>query len=135
MIWDIIVKKIEDAGLGQMGETIFRSTMPADASVAIGLFEPLDGIHVDPNLPYFYKPTLKVIVRHNKISVGRKLAQDIMDLLTVTSEEFYEATEERGRVLLKVFYPKALPIQFPSAVNNLTEWSLNFQTAFTMRPT
>ncbi|OCP21899.1 MULTISPECIES: minor capsid protein [unclassified Ensifer] len=133
MIWDIIVKKIVDAGLGVSGETIYRSTIPADAKVAIGLFEPLDGIHVNPSLPDFYKPGLKVIVRHNKISEGRKLANDLMKLLTVTAEEIYEANAERGRVHLKVFYPKALPIQFPSAVGNLTEWSINFQTAFTMK--
>lgn len=134
MIWDIIVKKIVDAGLGTPGETIHRMTMPADAKVAIGLFEPLDGIRVDPSLPHFYKPGLKIIVRHNKISEGRKLANDLMNLLTVTTEEIYEANGERGRVHLKVFHPKALPIQFPSAVGNLTEWSINFQTAFTMKP-
>ncbi|AGC36053.1 minor capsid protein [Rhizobium phage RHEph10] len=134
MIWDIIVKKIQDAGLGVAGTNIFRSTMPADAKVAIGLFEPLDGIHVDANLPYFYKPNLKVIVRHNQISVGRKLANDIMNLLMVTSEEIYEANAERGRVHLKVFHPRSLPIQFPAAVGDLTEWSINFQTAFTLKP-
>jgi hypothetical protein len=134
VIWDIIIKKIQDAALGNEGTTIFRSTMPADAKIAIGLFEPLDGIHVDPNLPYFYKPNLKIIVRHNKISLGRKLAHQIMDLLTVTAEEVYEANDERGRVHLKVFYPKALPIQFPAAAGDLTEWSINFQTAFTLKP-
>ena len=134
MIWDIIVKKIEDAGLGAAGQTIYRATMPADASVAIGLFEPVDGIAVDPNLPHFYKTNLKVIVRHNKVSVGRKLAQDLSDVLTVVSEEIYEATDERGRVHLKVFHPKALPIQFPSTVGDLTEWSINFRAAFTLKP-
>jgi hypothetical protein len=132
MIWDIISKKIEDAGLGEFGVTIFRGTMPAENKVAIGFFEPLDGITVDPYLPDFYKPTLKVIVRHNKISEGRKLADQVMRLLTVTAEEFYEANADRGEVCLKVFHPRALPIQFPSAVGNLTEWSINFQTAFTM---
>ncbi|WP_276122563.1 minor capsid protein [Pararhizobium qamdonense] len=134
MIWDIIVKKIEDAGLGEEGVTLFRSTIPADKTVAIGLFEPLDGIRVDPHLPHFYKPNLKVIVRHNKISVGRKLANAVMGLLTVTGEEVYEANDERGAVHLKVFYPKSLPIQFPAASGNATEWSLNFQTAFTLKP-
>ncbi|TDW20405.1 hypothetical protein EV128_12535 [Rhizobium azibense] len=134
MIWDIIVKKLVDANLGVAGETIFRSTMPADAEVAIGLFEPLDGIRVDPNLPDFYKPNLKVIVRHNKVSDGRKLADQVMKALTIVTEEIYAENEERGRVHLKVFHPKSLPIQFPANIGNLTEWSINFQTAFTLKP-
>lgn len=134
MIWDIIAMKIVDAGLAEEGKSLFRGTMPADTPVAIGLFEPLDGIHVDPHLPHYYKPNLKVIVRHNRIGPGRKLAQQVMELLTIATEEIYEATEERGDVRLKIFYPRALPIQFPSAVSNYTEWSINFQTAFTMKP-
>ncbi len=134
MIWDIIVNKIEGAGLGEAGQTIFRGTLPADKEVAIGLFEPLEGIAVDPHLPDYYKPNLKVIVRHNKISDGRKLAYALMALLAVQGEEFYPANDERGEALIKVFYPRSLPIQFPSNVGNLTEWSLNFQTAFVVKP-
>lgn len=134
MIWDIVVAKIEAAGLGRSGETIFRDTIPADKKVAIGLYEPLQGITVSPHLPHYYKPELKIIVRHNKVGEGRALANALMKLLTIEGEEFYEANDERGEAMLKVFFPRALPIQFPSSVGNLTEWAVNFQTAFVVKP-
>lgn len=132
MIWDIIANKIEQAGLATLGETMYEQTMPADRRICVGLFEPLDGIKIDPHLPGLYKPNLKVIVRHDRIDLGKQLAADISRLLIVLGEEVYEATPERGRVRLKVFYPRSLPIQFPSLVGELTEWSINFQTAFTI---
>lgn len=134
MIWDIIAKKIEDAGIAYEGESLFEATMPADERFSIGLFQPIDGIHVDANLPDFYKPVLKVIVRHEKASEGRKIANRVMNLLTITHEEEYEANEERGRVILKVFHPRSLPVQYPNADNGLIEFAISFVTAFTLKP-
>jgi hypothetical protein len=132
MIWDIISDKIETAGLATVGENLFEQRMPNDPAVCVGMFEPLDGVKIDPHLPGYYKPNLKIIVRHNEVGAGKKLATDIMNLLWLSAEEIHEATPERGRVDLKIFYPKSLPIQFPSLIGNLTEWSLNFTTAFTI---
>lgn len=132
MIWDIIIDKIVAAGLGTPGQNLFEQRMPSDVLQCIGLLEPLDGIKIDPHMPGFYKPDLKIIVRHNEIGAGKALSTQLMDLLTITGEEFYAGTPERGRVMLKIFYPRSLPIQFPSLVGNTTEWSLNFQTAFTI---
>jgi hypothetical protein len=132
MIWDIIGQKINTAGLGTFGEDMFVQAMPEDVNQGVAMFAPLDGIRMDPHLPSFYKPTIKIIVRDSKIERGAAKAKQIMDLLTVTGEEVYEANGERGKAVLKVFYPQALPIQFPRLDGNAIEWSINFQTAFHM---
>lgn len=132
MIWDIISKKLSDAGLGVEGETMFEKRFPADADIGIGFFEPLGGIVVDPHRPGFFKPELQIIVRHKNITEGTELAKAVMKTLTVKGEKFYPANAERGAVMLKVFYPQTLPIQFPALDGNCTEWSVNFTTAFSL---
>jgi hypothetical protein len=133
MIWDIIQKKIEDAGLAVGGETLFLQNFPGDVSVGIGMFEPLEGVHIDPYMPGLHKPDLKIIVRHSNVADGAALARQVMNLLTITAEEAYAATADRGAVMLKVFYPRSLPIQFPALSGNGIEWALVFQTAFTIQ--
>ena len=99
MIWDIISKKLSDAGLGVEGETMFEKRFPADADIGIGFFEPLGGIVVDPHRPGFFKPELQIIVRHKNITEGTELAKAVMKTLTVKGEEFYPANAERGAVM------------------------------------
>lgn len=130
MIWDIIANKIEAAGLGSLEEDIFIQDLPADVRSGIGMFAPLTGIEISPYMPGFYKPDIRIIVRDFDVAAGIAKADRIMKILTVEGEEVYPATVERGRVVLKVFYPKQLPIQFPRQDGNGIEWALSFQTAF-----
>lgn len=135
MIWDIITDKIVAAGLAsveQDQEDIFIQDLPADIKRGVGLFAPLNGIQISPYLPGFYKPDLRIIVRDYEVASGTAKANRIMKILTIDAEEIYEATDERGRVMLKVFYPKQLPIQFPRQDGNGIEWALSFQTAFSI---
>jgi hypothetical protein len=133
MIWDIIRDKLEGAGLATRGQSLFIHAFPPDVNVGVGLFEPLGGIICDPHIPNFYKPELRVIVRHNKVREGRALAEQVMRTLTVRGEELYPANADRGEAELKVFYPKSLPIQFPALDGKTFEWSLNFRTAFSLQ--
>lgn len=130
MIWDILEAKIEQAGLGVAGQTLFRNTMPHDAPVCIMLRAPLSGIKIDHYLPGYYKPLIQAIVRHHDPVDGSRLAQAVSDTLEVSTEELHPATAERGRVRIIKFLPRELPIQYPRLDGNGIEWSLNFETAF-----
>lgn len=134
MIWDIIADKIEGAGLAVAGESLFLQAFPADVTEGVGLFEPLGGVVIDPYIPGFYKPELRVIVRSTSIARGSELANAVMEVLTVKQEEKYPLADGRGPVSLKVFYPKNLPIRFPALDGKAFEWSLNFRTAFSIQP-
>ncbi|MER9176315.1 minor capsid protein [Mesorhizobium sp. M0955] len=133
MIWDIIRTKIEDAGLAVSGADMFEETMPADIKIGIMLRSPLSGIVVDPHIPGFHKPSMQVIVRHTDPVIGRRMALDLVDVLTVVGIEDYDATSARGAIRLSVFYPKTLPIQYPRLDGSCIEWSINFTTAFAVR--
>lgn len=133
MIWDILEKKLIDAGLAEAGKTLFRQTMRAETPVGVMMRAPLSGIPVDPYLPGFYKPNLQVIVRHHDPVLGEKLANAVVKTLTIEAPEDHEATEEHGRVRIQVFYPRTLPIQFPRLDGNTIEWSINFVTAFSIQ--
>lgn len=134
MIWDILEKKITDAGLGIAGQTLFRHSMPAEVSRGIMFKNPLVGIVVDPHIPGFHKPDLQCIIRHPDVYEGDTLAEQVQALLTIAGPESYPATAERGAVTLKIFEPKTLPIQYPRLKGNGIEWSLNFITAFNILP-
>lgn len=132
MIWDILVKKIEDAGLGQQGQSLFVGTIPDSVTSAIMIKPPLSGVRVDPNLPDYFKPSIQLIVRDGDVSAGDAKAQALLDCLTISGEESYPATAERGGVQLKLFFPDTLPIRYPRLDGNSYEWSLNFNTAFVL---
>lgn len=136
MIWDILEKKLMDAALlvpAIPGQTLFRHTMPADATKGVMFKNPLSGIPVDPYLPGFHKPSLQAIVRHVDPEEGDLLSQQVIDALQVDEPEDYPETDKRGRVRIHVFYPNTLPIQFPRLTGNGFEWSLNFTTAFAIQ--
>lgn len=134
MIWDILEAKIVDAGLGQPGVSLFRGFMPSDVRVGVMFRHPLQGVRINPYIPGFYRPTLQAIVRHHDPVAGSLLAGQVMKKLTVQGRENHPATAERGAVLISMFYPRELPIQFPRLDGNGIEWSINFITAFSIEP-
>jgi len=134
MIHDIIEKKIADAGLAVIGESLFRNFMPAEVNVGVMTRDPLQGVNVDPFIFGWYKPDLQLIVRHTDPVIGRQLCDKVIKALLVTSLEQHPATEEHGPAHINLFYPRQEPIQFPRLEGNGIEWSLNFRTAFGVVP-
>lgn len=133
MIYDVLEKKIEAAGLGVVSQTVFREAMPPGVKVGILFRSPLGGINIDPYIPGWYKPRLQVIVRHTDSELGTQMANDVIKALRVESPEFHDSPEI-GRVQIAVFTPLQLPIQFPRSDGNGIEWSINFTTAFAFKP-
>jgi hypothetical protein len=133
MIWDILADKIQAAGLASIGEDLYLNTFPAETRIGIMLRSPLTGVKIDPYIPGFYKPSLQVIVRHSDPVEGDRLANRLLDVLTITAPEIHDETEDRGQVKISVFYPRELPIQFPRLDGNGIEWSINFVTAFSIQ--
>lgn len=132
MIWDIIAKKIEDAGLAQTGENLFLDEMPAHIRVGVMIKSPLAGIKLDHHLPGYYTPDLQLIVRHNEAANGTVMANALIKALTVHKPERYEATNERGPAQINLFLAKTLPIRYPRLTGDLIEWSCNFRTSFVL---
>lgn len=134
MIWDILEKKISDAGLAVVGETLFRFTMSPEYSIGVMLKQPLIGVANDPYMPGWHRPVLQVVVRHNDPVEGEALALAVQQTLRVDGPEQHPATSTRGAVQISLFFPREYPIQFPRQDGRTIEWSLNFVTAFSIQP-
>jgi hypothetical protein len=131
MIWDILQKKIEDAGIASVAAgNLFLNTMPGDVTVGVMMKAPLSGVRVDPHIKNYFKPTIQFIVRHTDPLAGDIMAINLMRALTIEGEETYPATAARGKAQLKVFYPRELPICYPRLDGGSIEWSINFVTSF-----
>ncbi len=130
MIFDILEKKIVDAGLAEAGVSLFRSFMPAETPVGVFCRVPLEGIPVDPYIPDRYKGRIQVITRHTDPMLGWQLATSLGKVLRVDSPEEHPATTEHGKALISLFIPETLPIQFPRLDGDGIEWSQHFKTVF-----
>lgn len=129
MIWDILVRKLEEAGLGVAGTDIFIGSMPADTTVGVMVKPPLVGIRIDQYIPGYYTPLVQIIVRHDDPVAGERYANEVAAALKMQNE-YFDETSERGAVSIKMFYPRDLPIRFPNLEGKGFEFSLNFITSF-----
>lgn len=134
MIYDILEKKLIDAGLVVAGQNLFRNTMPHDVKVGVMIRVPLTGIAIDPFIEGWHKTQMQVICRHTDPVEGAKFAANVCKALIVESPEMYEASEERGPAHINVFYPSTLPIQYPRLEGNGLEFSQHFDAAFGFKP-
>lgn len=133
MIWDIIQKKIENAGIASEADgNLFLDEMPGDVTIAVMMKSPLSGIRIDGYIPGYYTPTLQLIVRHTDPVEGLKIANRVIEVLKVETPELHVATADRGEVQINRFYPRELPIRYPRLDGGTIEWSINFLTSFTL---
>lgn len=133
MIYDILEKKLADAGLVP-GVSLFRNDMPGECTEGVMIKAPLTGIDIDPHIEGWHKTRLQVITRHTDPVAGDLLANKVCKVLLVEKTESYEASEERGRAHITLFYPEGLPIRFPRLEGNAIEWSQHFHAAFGFEP-
>lgn len=134
MIYDILEKKLIDAGLAVPGKSLFRNTMPHDVTIGVMIRVPLTGVTIDPHIEGWHKTQMQVICRHIDPVDGAKFSADVCKALIVESPEVYEANEERGQAHLSLFYPATLPIQYPRLEGNGLEFSQHFNAAFGFKP-
>lgn len=132
MIFDILEAKIQDAGLGVPGQSLFRSYMPSNTGVAVMTRVPLEGLSIDPLMPGRYKGRIQVITRHSDPVAGYKLATDVADVLQVQGFEEHPATADRGAATISLFIGETLPIEFPRLESDMIEWSQHFNVVFTL---
>lgn len=135
MIFDILEAKIASAGLGILGQSVFRSFMPDDCTQGVMFRVPLTGITVDPFIEGWVNSRLQMIVRHTDPVLGRIYCDELTRILVVERPENHPQNSERNEVTLSIFYPETEPIQFPRLDGNGIEWSQHFRMAYGSKPT
>jgi len=132
MIFDILEHKLEQSGLFKPGIDLFRNQFPADVKRGLLLRGPLTGIPINPDMEGFFKVDIQLILRHSKASEGMELANEVSRALITERETRYDLPVGSG--LLKLFYPKTRPIQFPRLEGNGLEFSQDYFAAWSERP-
>lgn len=134
MVFDILEKKLTDAGLVEPGVSLFRNIMPAHCLIGVLIRTPLTGVPIDPHIVGWSKSRIQVIVRHVDPVLGVELSRDVIKTLVVQGLEKHPATAEHAETHINVFYPEADPIQFPLLEGNGIEWSINFRMVYGQKP-
>lgn len=118
---------LETAGLGTKGGTLFIDMLPAEATQAILLRNPLSGTPIDHELPGYYQSHLQMIVRTpaGKYADAEALIAAATAALTVSEQRI-------GSMFFNYMRPKTLPVVYPLSKGNLLEFSVQLDYSFSM---
>ena len=130
MNYELIAKKIEAAGLGQIGKSIFIDSMPAEVKRGILIKSPIAGVKIDHELPGWYKPRLQIIVRSQTHLDGSTLSNAISNLFMTKQETIWRDDSNNPVFLIKHILPESLPIVYPRSDGNGLEFSINFDFCY-----
>jgi hypothetical protein len=120
----LLTQRLEDAGLGEQGASLFVDQMPTAVTTAVMLRTPLSGVPIDNYLPGFYRARFQVIARAPTYDAGQTLIKQAMAVLKVPADTVI------GTMKINYCRPLALPVPFPLSSANLTEWSTNFELCY-----
>ncbi|MFT4064275.1 minor capsid protein [Paraburkholderia sp.] len=117
-------QRLEDAGVGIQGQSIFIDSMPAGVTTAVMLRNPLGGVPINNYLPGYFHARFQVIARAPSYDAGQALILQAMAALRVPAET--------DLATMKINYcrPLALPVPYPLSSANLIEWTTNFELCF-----
>jgi hypothetical protein len=114
---------IEEAGLAEIGVSLFVGTIPHDVAKGVMLKDPLYGATVDEGMHGFYDHEFTVIVRDPDPSAGYQLARQISDVLNIRRREIDE-------LFILRMNPSALPVTYPKGDADDVETSVRIHVAF-----
>jgi hypothetical protein len=117
-------QRLEDAGLGVQGQSIFVDQMPMTVTTALMLRNPISGVPIDNYLPGFYRARFQVIARAPTYDAGQALVRQAIATLRVPAETMI------GTMKVNFCRPVALPVAYPLSSANLIEWNVIFELCF-----
>jgi hypothetical protein len=120
----VLAKRLEQKGVGKLGETIFANNVPSHVLLAVGIYSKLTGATIDYELPGYRKTGFQVVVRCQDYEVGEELMHKAVQALTILMTENLPGHE------VKYMRPRHELVSFPVSSGNLTEFSVNFDVAY-----
>lgn len=120
-----IAEYLHSLGIATPGKDLFAYSAPSSApNNSVLLVSPLTGTDIDYELPCFRRTKFQVIVRGSDHVEGVKLAEKIMDALTL------ENSSVMPEISIKYMRPRHEPVVFPSSEGDLLEVSVNYDTVY-----
>lgn len=114
---------INNAGIAQLGTTLFINKMPLSVNNGILLRNPINGTKIDHELKGHYNTEFKVIVRTTSYEDGYVLMRKVFKLLTLDNYVIED-------MHIKHCYPDNEPIEYPISEGNMIELASDFKIAF-----
>ena len=118
-----LIDRLQLAGVGIKGKSLFLQMMPAEARRAVMLRLPLSGMRINHELPGYFKGQFQLTVRAQSYEDGRELIEQAIDHLTIANELVEHQQFNYCR-------PCYLPVAFPLSKGNLVEYTVMFDCSF-----
>lgn len=120
---EMIAERLQDEGVGRMGQTIFINHMPVEASVGVLLRPPYIGTPIDYELPGYRKTKFNAAVRGRNYSEAKTLVQKVMDALTFGDIEL-------SGLEIRHVRPITEPVSFPVSDGGMVEFLVIFEATY-----
>jgi len=118
-----IVTYLRSLDIAPVGVSVFRQTIPAGVSPAVGVFLSLTGIKIDQELPNYHNDSLQLIIRADTYSAAYEIAESFSAALDIGEQEV-------GSLHVNYLRPRHLPAVFPRSDGDYYEASVNFDFNF-----
>lgn len=120
-----VAQRLEDAGVGIKGKSVFINMIPAESARGVLLRNDLRGTLVDYELPGYYKGSFRLIVRTDAYDDGNDLIAQAISAITIKQET------QLGSQRFLYIRPRTLPVVFPLSKGSLLEFAVDMDVRFT----
>jgi hypothetical protein len=110
--------RLEAAGLGIQGQSIFINQFPAETITGILLRERVAGAKLDPELPGYIKFQFQLIVRSNSYESGQALVTQAAKALQISNAQL-------DTLFINYCRPAISPVGYPISNGEQTEFNCN----------
>lgn len=119
-----LIDRLETAGVGVKGTSLFLNMMPAKCELGVLLKPPLSGTKIDYELPGFFKTGLQVVARSHDYATGLALCKQAVAELLIQNDT------QVGPMLIRYLRPKHQPVAFPLSEGNFIEFNVQMEVCY-----
>lgn len=119
-----LIERLQAAGVGTSGTSLFLNMMPTECELGVLLKPPLTGTKIDYELPGFFKTSLQVVARSHDYSTGLALCKQAVAALLITTDTVV------GPMTIRFLRPKHQPVAFPLSEGNFIEFNVSMEVCY-----
>lgn len=121
---EAVASLIAQAGIAVPGENLFVYHLPDSVLNGVLIVDSSTGEPIDYEVIGFRKTSFQIIVRASTHSVGKEMAERIMNLLTITKQQIAPGFS------VKYMRPRHEPVVYPISEGGHLEFSVNYDVSY-----
>lgn len=123
--FEAILKKLEEAGVGKIGQTLHYDTMPISVRKGVCVRSNISGDDIDYEIPGLGRGEFRLIARSAKYQEGEKLLLDAIKAIRIQKQPVVF-----GKMRVRYCRPVTTPMSFPLSDGNLREFAVRMQICY-----